>query len=94
MPDTHLLLTGRSLDKMEGIASKAITPKLHASSSFACFSLDLSSFASIEGFAEAVKKCVAGEGLDVIVGNAGLQDTQYRTTQEGFEMTFGSNHLG
>ena len=54
--------------------------------------LDLASFASIRG-------CVAEVGrrlgrLDVLVNNAGLVSAHYTLTEDGFETTFGVNHLG
>jgi NAD(P)-dependent dehydrogenase (short-subunit alcohol dehydrogenase family) len=54
--------------------------------------LDLASFASIEKFA---KQFLAKyERLDVLVLNAGLMLDRRSTTAEGFETTFGVNHLG
>lgn len=57
--------------------------------------LDLSSFASVRGFARAVEEALAGARIDVLVLNAGIQAaTNTNRTQEGFEATFGVNHLG
>jgi NAD(P)-dependent dehydrogenase (short-subunit alcohol dehydrogenase family) len=57
-----------------------------------CTELDLASFASIEKFA---KQFLAKyERLDVLVLNAGLMLDRRSTTAEGFETTFGVNHLG
>jgi retinol dehydrogenase 14 len=54
--------------------------------------LDLASFDSIRAF---VEKWLADEDrLDVLVNNAGAILSERLTTAEGFEMTFGSNHLG
>jgi NAD(P)-dependent dehydrogenase (short-subunit alcohol dehydrogenase family) len=54
--------------------------------------LDLASFASIRSFAET---WLADEPrLDVLLNNAGGILSERRTTTEGFEMTFGANHLG
>lgn len=54
--------------------------------------LDLASFASIEKFA---KQFLAKyDRLDVLVLNAGLMLDRRSTTAEGFETTFGVNHLG
>jgi NAD(P)-dependent dehydrogenase (short-subunit alcohol dehydrogenase family) len=52
-------------------------------------SLDLASLASIREFAAA-----APERLDVLVNNAGVMAIPRRTTADGFEMQFGTNHLG
>jgi NAD(P)-dependent dehydrogenase (short-subunit alcohol dehydrogenase family) len=54
--------------------------------------LDLADFASIERFAaEFLRK---HERLDVLVLNAGLVLDERSTTKQGFETTFGVNHLG
>jgi NAD(P)-dependent dehydrogenase (short-subunit alcohol dehydrogenase family) len=54
--------------------------------------LDLASFASIEEFSAAfTQRC---SELHVLVANAGLVLGDRRRTCEGFEMTFGVNHLG
>jgi NAD(P)-dependent dehydrogenase (short-subunit alcohol dehydrogenase family) len=54
--------------------------------------LDLADFASIRRFADDY---LAGhDRLDVLVNNAGLVLTQRSETVDGFETTFGVNHLG
>jgi NAD(P)-dependent dehydrogenase (short-subunit alcohol dehydrogenase family) len=55
--------------------------------------LDLADLASIE---EAAGKVVAaGRPLDLLVNNAGVMAIpERRTTRDGFELTFGTNHLG
>lgn len=61
-------------------------------------SLDLASLASVRAFAsELAAKVKAGaiSSLDGLVCNAGEQPGTKRTfTADGFEMTFGVNHLG
>src|SRR5262245_22811805 len=54
--------------------------------------LDLASFASIRSFAAAF--LAKYDRLDVFIANAGLMVGERRETAEGFEMTFGVNHLG
>ena len=55
---------------------------------------DLSSLSSIRSFA----KSVSGEKLDTLVLNAGLSldatDKTRKATEDGFELTVGTNHLG
>jgi NAD(P)-dependent dehydrogenase (short-subunit alcohol dehydrogenase family) len=54
--------------------------------------LDLGSKASIRAFAEQFKASYGR--LDVLVNNAGVWSTSRKTTADGFESTFGVNHLG
>lgn len=54
--------------------------------------LDLGSVASIRAFAERFQAKHAR--LDVLVNNAGVWTTARGTTSDGFESTFGVNHLG
>lgn len=54
--------------------------------------LDLSSFASIRKFASEFIQ--SGERLDVLINNAGVMNCPYGKTEDGFEMHWGTNHLG
>lgn len=54
--------------------------------------LDLANLASVEAFAGAFR--AAYNRLDVLVNNAGVMAIPQRTTADGFEMQFGTNHLG
>lgn len=54
--------------------------------------LDLASLASVRACAAAVR--AAHDRLDVLVLNAGVWSRRRRTTADGFELTFGVNHLG
>lgn len=58
----------------------------------ALMALDLASFASIRAFAAAFLERY--DGLHVLVNNAGLILSERTETEEGFETTFGVNHLG
>jgi NAD(P)-dependent dehydrogenase (short-subunit alcohol dehydrogenase family) len=55
-------------------------------------SLDVADLSSIRRFAERYGS--QNEGLDVLVNNAGVMAIPYRHTVDGFEMQFGTNHLG
>lgn len=54
--------------------------------------LDLASLGSVRAFAEGLR--VAHERLDVLCNNAGVMAIPLRRTADGFEMQFGTNHLG
>ena len=51
--------------------------------------LDLASLDSVRAFAEGVD-----EPIDLLVNNAGVMAGPHRTTADGFELQFGTNHLG
>ena len=54
--------------------------------------LDLTSFASV---AEAAATFKGRESrLDILVNNAGVMACPYDTTKEGYEVQFGTNHMG
>jgi NAD(P)-dependent dehydrogenase (short-subunit alcohol dehydrogenase family) len=54
--------------------------------------LDLASLDSVRDFAERFGK--AHDGLDLLVNNAGVMAPPRRETVDGFELQFGTNHLG
>jgi NAD(P)-dependent dehydrogenase (short-subunit alcohol dehydrogenase family) len=54
--------------------------------------LDLASLDSVREFAERVK--AGHQGLDLLINNAGVMATPRRSTADGFELQFGTNHLG
>lgn len=56
-------------------------------------SLDLADLASVRGFADAWS-LAHPDGLDLLINNAGVMAIPRRTTADGFEMQFGTNHLG
>ncbi len=54
--------------------------------------LDLSDLSSVRAFAAAIGERHAG--LDILLNNAGVMAIPRRETADGFEMQFGTNHLG
>ena len=54
--------------------------------------LDLSSLDSVRSFAGRFRD--GHDGLDLLINNAGVMATPRRQTADGFELQFGTNHLG
>jgi NAD(P)-dependent dehydrogenase (short-subunit alcohol dehydrogenase family) len=54
--------------------------------------LDLASLDSVRAFAEGF--LAEHDRLDLLINNAGLMACPYGTTTDGFELQFGTNHLG
>ncbi|KAK2043182.1 short-chain dehydrogenase/ reductase [Colletotrichum somersetense] len=56
--------------------------------------LDLASLRSVRKAAETVNGWEDVPNIDVLVNNAGIMATPWGKTEDGFEMQFGTNHLG
>ena len=84
----HVVVACRSAEKGEEAAQeiRAETdgPKPRV------LALDLSSLDSVRRFAGELE----GEPVDLLVNNAGVMMTPRQTTSDGFELQFGTNHLG
>lgn len=86
----HVVLACRDMEKARA-AIGSITSE-HRQSSLEAMPLDLASLESVRGFAAAF---LAGhKALDILCNNAGVMALPYRKTVDGFEMQFGTNHLG
>jgi len=88
--NAHTILACRSVEKA-GAAAKQIVAS-HPGAKVEVMELDLSRLASIHSFAEAFHK--SHRTLNALVNNAGVMALPYRKTDDGFEMQFGTNHLG
>lgn len=62
----------------------------HAPISF--LELDLSSFESVKQAASTFN--AASDRLDILINNAGIMATPPGTTKDGYEVQFGTNHMG
>ena len=86
----HVVLAARTPEK-----TKSATEALRAEqprASFAVVPLDLGSLASV---GEAARRIREGHArVDVLVNNAGVMAIPERSTEDGFEMQLGVNHLG
>lgn len=70
------------LDVVEKTGSKQVVLKI----------LDLASLESIRKFADDINK--SEPRLNILLNNAGVMMCPYMKTTDGFEMQFGTNHLG
>ncbi|MCP3976586.1 MAG: SDR family NAD(P)-dependent oxidoreductase [bacterium] len=86
----HVIIAARNLDK----AAKADADIRAgvANASLDVRPLDLSAKASIEEFAQSV--LADHESIDLLFNNAGVMATPEQQTADGFELQFGTNHLG
>jgi hypothetical protein len=86
----HVVLACRNSEKA-GDALRAIR-SAHPAASVEAMDLDLASLASIRAFADTLLARHAS--LHVLCNNAGVMALPHRRTADGFEMQFGTNHLG
>jgi NAD(P)-dependent dehydrogenase (short-subunit alcohol dehydrogenase family) len=86
----HVVLTARDLPKGEGVA-KAIREST-GNEAVEVETLELDSLASIRAFTE--RFLAEHEALHLLVNNAGVMACPESKTRDGFELQFGTNHLG
>lgn len=65
---------------------------IYPSASVAVMNLDLADLATVKLFAS--EYAARYDRIDVLVNNAGVMVPPYRKTNDGFELQFGTNHLG
>lgn len=94
----RVVLACRSLDKGHAAgermaAAAADTPEAEpVRSRFEVTQLDLTSMEAIRRAADEL--LTRHPRINLLVNNAGVMNTPYRTTRDGFELQFGTNHLG
>jgi NAD(P)-dependent dehydrogenase (short-subunit alcohol dehydrogenase family) len=90
MTGANVVLTARSEDK--GTSAEAAIRESVADARLEHGILELGSLASVRSFADWF---LAGhDRLDVLINNAGVMFTPFDRTTDGFELQFGTNHLG
>jgi len=86
----HVVLACRNQDK--GKAALAAIAATNPAGSVELMPLDLSDLSSVRAFADAF--LAAHDRLDLLINNAGVMVPPQSTTKDGFELQFGTNHLG
>lgn len=86
----QVIIAVRSLKKGNAAADKIRHQSQNAD--VKVMELDLADLASVKIFAEAFKKAYAR--IDLLINNAGVMIPPYSKTTDGFELQFGTNHLG
>ena len=86
----HVVLAVRDLAKGNAALSRIVAASPKADVTLQA--LDLSSLDSVRAAAEALRS--AYPRIDLLINNAGVMCTPKQVTKDGFEMQFGTNHLG
>ena len=86
----RVVLAVRNLDK--GKAAADLIARRTPGSDVSVQELDLTSLASVDAAADALRTSL--DRIDLLINNAGVMMTPKATTQDGFELQFGTNHLG
>ena len=86
----HVVIAARNQEKAAA-AIEEIT-STDADASLELVDLDLGDQASVKAAAEKIRS--SHETIDLLVNNAGVMAIPERKTADGYEMQFGTNHLG
>jgi NAD(P)-dependent dehydrogenase (short-subunit alcohol dehydrogenase family) len=86
----HVVLAVRNLEKGKDAAASITAKSPHAD--VVLQELDLTSLESIHDAADKLRSDY--DGIDLLINNAGVMYTPKSTTKDGFELQFGTNHLG
>lgn len=88
--NAEVIIAVRNLEKGESAADKIRAQ--NADANVKVMQLDLADLASTRKFADEFK--AAYSKLDLLINNAGVMIPPYGKTKDGFELQFGTNHLG
>ena len=86
----HVIMAGRDQDKLD--ASVAAIRADQAQAALDTITLDLGSLESIRAATSRARQRF--DKIDLLINNAGVMATPFQHTADGFEMQFGTNHLG
>lgn len=86
----HVVLAVRSLERGQAAASAILATSPRAS--LEVMALDLADLGSVHRFAKGVGSKLPA--LDRLINNAGVASPSLQRTADGFELVFGTNHLG
>jgi NAD(P)-dependent dehydrogenase (short-subunit alcohol dehydrogenase family) len=86
----HVVLAVRNVEK--GKAAADLITRANPGASVAVQELDLTSLDSIRSAADQLRADY--QAIDLLINNAGVMMTPKDTTKDGFELQFGTNHLG
>jgi NAD(P)-dependent dehydrogenase (short-subunit alcohol dehydrogenase family) len=73
-------------------ATEAVRDEASNGGGISLVELDLASLKSVRACADKLNQ--AGEPFDVVIANAGVMACPFGKTEDGFEIQFGTNHLG
>ncbi|MGE7603104.1 oxidoreductase [Peribacillus sp. NPDC097675] len=86
----EVILAVRNASKGEKAVDRITS--VHPKANVSVMSLDLSDLSSIHHFADSFLENY--DSLSILINNAGVMIPPYSQTKDGFELQFGSNHLG
>jgi NAD(P)-dependent dehydrogenase (short-subunit alcohol dehydrogenase family) len=86
----QVVLAVRNLDKGKAAADRIAGH--YPGANLALQELDLASLTSIKSAAQQLR--FSHDHIDLLINNAGVMMTPKSTTADGFELQFGTNHLG
>lgn len=88
--DSHVVLAVRNLEKGRAAADKIIAE--FPAAQLTLQELDLTALDSVRAAATTLR--ADHDRIDLLINNAGVMMTPKATTADGFELQFGTNHLG
>lgn len=86
----HVILGCRNLYRAED--ARTLLLQSYPEGKVDVLALDLANIMNIKSAAEVIRRRHAQ--IDILINNAGVMSRQRQETRDGFELTFGVNHLG